>query len=68
MTRISDASDVSFTSEMKVLDSGGTDTRAACGRMMRLSAGVPRAARPCAPASHCPFGTERIAARMISAA
>ena len=37
VTRISEASDVSLTSEMKVLDSGGTDTRAACGRMIRRS-------------------------------
>ena len=32
------ASDVSLTSEMKVLDSGGTATRAACGRMVRRMA------------------------------
>ena len=37
MTRISEASEVSFTSEMKVFESGGTETRAACGRMMRRS-------------------------------
>ena len=40
MTRISDASDVSLTSEMNVFDSGGTETRAACGRMIRRSVGA----------------------------
>ena len=34
-TVIAAASEVSLTSEMKVLDSGGTATRLACGRMMR---------------------------------
>ena len=29
------ASEVSLTSEMKVLDSGGTATRPACGRIVR---------------------------------
>ena len=37
VTRISEASDVSFTSEMNVFDSGGTETRAACGSTMRVS-------------------------------
>ena len=64
---MSDASDVSFTSEMNVFDSGGTETRAACGRMMRRSV-VPCDMPIVYPASHWPFGTERIAARMTSAA
>ena len=38
VTRIVDASDVSLTSEINVFDSGGTATRAACGRMIRRSA------------------------------
>jgi len=38
VTRIVEASDVSFTSEINVFDSGGTATRAACGRMIRRSA------------------------------
>src|SRR5680860_618590 len=67
VTRMSEASEVSLTRLMKVLDSGGTDTRAACGRMIR-----PRARRWDIPimyaASHWPLGTERIAARMTSAA
>ena len=67
MTRISDASEVSLTSEMNVFDSGGTDTRAACGRMMRASA-VRRGIPIVYAASHCPCGTESTAARMISAA
>ena len=38
VTRIVDANEVSFTSEISVFDSGGTATLVACGRMMRLSA------------------------------
>ena len=34
-TVIAAASEVSLTSEMKVLESGGTATRPACGRMVR---------------------------------
>ncbi|MCY1373961.1 hypothetical protein D9M69_612650 [compost metagenome] len=67
VTRISEARDVSLTSEMNVLDSGGTETLAACGRMMRRR-DWPRDMPMVCPASHCPFGTERMAARMISAA
>ena len=58
---------MSFTSEMNVFDSGGTETRAACGRMMRRSA-VACDMPIVYPASHWPLGTDRIAARMISAA
>ncbi|MNY79796.1 hypothetical protein D3C86_2205940 [compost metagenome] len=67
VTRIKDASEVSFTRDMKVLDNGGTDTRAAWGRMMRTS--VCGLDMPMVwPASHWPLGTDRMAARMISAA
>src|SRR3954463_140759 len=66
-TRISDASDVSLTRLMKVFDNGGTDTRAACGRMIRRSDWLCDIPIMCA-ASHCPFGTDWIAARITSAA
>src|SRR5512145_2619778 len=67
VTRMSDASEVSFTSEMNVFDSGGTETRAACGRMTRRS--VVAGDIPIVyAASHWPFGTDRIAARITSAA
>ena len=38
VTKIVDASEVSFTSEISVFDSGGTATRVACGKMIRRSA------------------------------
>ena len=53
---MSEASEVSFTSEMNVFDSGGTETRAACGRMIRRRA-RPRAMPIVGAASHCPLGT-----------
>ena len=56
VTRISEASEVSLTRLMKVFDSGGTDTRAACGRMIRRSVVAAATSRSCAPASHWPFG------------
>ena len=67
MTRIVEASDVSLTSEMNVLDSGGTATRTACGSTTRCSVGrvVHPDGRRRLP---LPRGTERIAARMVSAA
>ncbi len=37
VTKISEASDVSLTREMKVFDRGGTETRAACGRITLTS-------------------------------
>ena len=58
---------MSLTRLMNVLDSGGTDTRAACGRMIRRSASGRDIPIMCA-ASHCPFGTDWIAARITSAA
>ena len=67
VTRIREASDVSLTRLMNVLDSGGTDTRAACGRMIRTS-DCRRDMPMVWPASHCPLGTDRMAARMTSAA
>src|SRR3954449_5598252 len=62
VTRMSEASEVSLTRLMKVFDSGGTDTRAACGRMIRRSASRRDMPIMCA-ASHWPFGTDWIAAR-----
>ena len=59
------ASDVSLTSEMKVLDSGGTATRAACGRMVRRMV-WPHDMPIEKDASHWPLATDEIAARMIS--
>lgn len=66
MTRTNDASEVSFTSEMKVFDSGGTLTLAACGRMMRRSV-MPRDI-PAVYAASVPLRDERMAARITSAA
>ena len=66
-TRMSDASELSFTSEMNVFDSGGTGHP---GGLREDDAGQRRAVRmpTVYPASHCPRGTERMAARITSAA
>ena len=37
VTRMTEASEVSFTSEINVFDNGGTATLLACGRMIRRS-------------------------------
>ena len=50
---------------MKLLLKGGTATRKACGAMMRRKVwkyGIPMEK----PASHCPLGTDKMAARTVS--
>lgn len=66
-TRMSDASDVSLTKLINVFDSGGIDTRAACGNITRRNA-CPDVIPNEYAASHCPFGIDKIAARIISEA
>src|SRR5690606_14781911 len=65
VTRMSDASDVSFTRLIKVLDKGGTETRAACGKIMRRS-DCTYVIPIVSAASHWPFGIERMEARITS--
>ena len=67
MTSTTEASEVSLTSEIKVLDSGGTAVRAACGRMTRRRV-VAYPMPMVSAASHWPLGTDRIAERITSAA
>ena len=67
-TRMIEASEVSLISDSSVLDRGGTAIRAACGQhdAPQQLRGSP--SRWSVAASYWPRGTERIEARMISAA
>ena len=58
---------MSLISDSRVLDSGGTAIRAACGRMIRRML-WPKRMPMVVAASYWPRGTERIEPRMISAA
>lgn len=67
VTNINDAKDVSLTRLINEFDNGGMDTLDACGKMIRFNACgyvIPMEYA----ASHCPFGVDRMAARIISEA
>lgn len=61
------ARDVSLTKPMKLLDKGGMETFRAWGRMILFKV-FPQFMPMEAAASHCPRGTDWIAARIVSEA
>ena len=67
MMVIEAAREVSFTKLIKLFESGGRATRKACGKITRQN--VRNFDIPIdIPASHCPCGTELIAALIVSEA